>query len=160
MVSSPQLSARRATAARPAPSPRARLPRGGGRGAAAPPPPSALLSGLTRLLGGDPAERTRSQYASQVALINSFAPAVAALSDAGLRDKTAEFRARLAAGASLDALLPEAFAARGAAVAPAAPLSVSPRGPGLVLTVQNPPLCRSCAKPPTASSASARSTCS
>lgn len=34
-----------------------------------------------------------------------------ALSDSDLKDKTAKFRARLAAGEKLDALLPEAFAA-------------------------------------------------
>ena len=42
--------------------------------------------------------------------INAFEPALEALSDAQLKQKTEEFRQRLAAGESLDALLPEAFA--------------------------------------------------
>lgn len=46
----------------------------------------------------------------KVAGINAFEPALEALSDAQLKQKTEEFRQRLAAGESLDALLPEAFA--------------------------------------------------
>ncbi len=42
--------------------------------------------------------------------INSFEPAMKALSDADLQAKTNEFRARLQKGETLDALLPEAFA--------------------------------------------------
>jgi preprotein translocase subunit SecA len=42
--------------------------------------------------------------------INAMEPALQALSDDALRAKTEEFRARLAGGASLDELLPEAFA--------------------------------------------------
>ncbi len=42
--------------------------------------------------------------------INTLEPAIAALSDAGLRAKTEEFKNRLAQGEKLDALLPEAFA--------------------------------------------------
>jgi len=42
--------------------------------------------------------------------INALEPEFAALSDVALRGKTGEFRARLADGASLDSLLPEAFA--------------------------------------------------
>lgn len=42
--------------------------------------------------------------------INALEPALSALSDSELKAKTAEFRARLAAGEHLDALLPEAFA--------------------------------------------------
>ena len=44
--------------------------------------------------------------------MNSFAAACSALTDEQLRAKTDEFKARLAAGASLDSLLPEAFAVR------------------------------------------------
>ena len=42
--------------------------------------------------------------------VNSFEPATIPLSDAELREKTAEFKSRFAAGESLDELLPEAFA--------------------------------------------------
>jgi len=46
-----------------------------------------------------------------VARVGSHQDAMRALSDAELRDKTREFRERLAAGEQLDHLLPEAFAA-------------------------------------------------
>jgi len=46
-----------------------------------------------------------------VARVNGFEGAMRALSDEELRDKTREFRERLAQGASLDRLLPEAYAA-------------------------------------------------
>ena len=52
-----------------------------------------------------------SKYAPLVKKINSFEPAFQALSDEALREKTVEFRARLASGATLDDILPEAFAA-------------------------------------------------
>jgi preprotein translocase subunit SecA len=46
-----------------------------------------------------------------VALVNTFEPEVEDLSNEELRDKTQEFRRRLADGETLDDLLPEAFAA-------------------------------------------------
>jgi preprotein translocase subunit SecA len=42
--------------------------------------------------------------------VNSFEPSLSPLSDAQLKDKTAEFKSRLEAGETLDDLLPEAFA--------------------------------------------------
>ncbi len=45
-----------------------------------------------------------------VGLVNTYEPEVEELSDSELRGKSAEFRARLADGAALDDLLPEAFA--------------------------------------------------
>jgi hypothetical protein len=78
---------------------------------------AALFSGLEKLFKGDPSDKTRVKYNSQVAAINAFAPAVAALSDEQLRAKTAAFRAALAGGATLDQLLPEAFAVRRGAAA-------------------------------------------
>ena len=42
--------------------------------------------------------------------INHLRPTMATLTDDGLREKTVEFRARLEGGATLDELLPEAFA--------------------------------------------------
>jgi preprotein translocase subunit SecA len=47
---------------------------------------------------------------ARVAAINALEPQFLALSDADLRAKTEAFKARCAAGESLDALLPEAFA--------------------------------------------------
>ena len=69
-----------------------------------------MLKNLTRLIGGDPIRRQLAQYASRVAEINALEPALRQLDDAGLLAKTAEFRARLEAGESLDGLLAEAFA--------------------------------------------------
>ncbi len=51
------------------------------------------------------------RYGRIVAAINKLESGLKALSDAELAAKTAEFRQRLADGATLDALLPEAFAA-------------------------------------------------
>ncbi len=52
-------------------------------------------------------------------VVNALEPEIQALSDDELRARTGEFRARLGNGATLDDLLPEAFAAvREAAVAP------------------------------------------
>jgi preprotein translocase subunit SecA len=45
-----------------------------------------------------------------VPAINALEPAMAALSDTALQGKTAEFKAQLAAGKTLDDILPEAFA--------------------------------------------------
>jgi preprotein translocase subunit SecA len=45
-----------------------------------------------------------------VARVSALEPAVSALSDAALREKTTEFKERLARGETLDDLLPEAFA--------------------------------------------------
>ena len=50
------------------------------------------------------------RHARLVAQVGSHEKAMRALSDDELRAKTGEFRARLAAGASVDSLLPEAFA--------------------------------------------------
>ena len=55
-------------------------------------------------------DRLIKQYRRKVAVINKLEPEIKALSDEQLKAKTAEFRQRLADGASLDSLLPEAFA--------------------------------------------------
>lgn len=71
---------------------------------------SALFGGLEKLIKGDPGEKTRDKYQSTVAKINSFAPAIAELNDEQLRAKTDQFKQALANGATLDSILPEAFA--------------------------------------------------
>jgi preprotein translocase subunit SecA len=68
-----------------------------------------MLKVLTKIFGSRN-ERLLKQYARTVARINALEPEVAKLSDGALRGKTAEFRERLAEGATLDELLPEAFA--------------------------------------------------
>ncbi|MBX6392873.1 MAG: preprotein translocase subunit SecA, partial [Burkholderiales bacterium] len=50
------------------------------------------------------------KYRKTVARINALEPQISALSDAELAAKTGEFKARYAAGETLDQLLPEAFA--------------------------------------------------
>ncbi len=54
--------------------------------------------------------RRRKRLEQLVGIVNTFEPEVEELSDGELRGKTAEFRRRLEEGATLDDLLPEAFA--------------------------------------------------
>jgi preprotein translocase subunit SecA len=56
-------------------------------------------------------QRLLGTYSKNVGRINGLEPSFQALSDDELRGKTEEFRKRLAAGETLDQLLPEAFAA-------------------------------------------------
>jgi preprotein translocase subunit SecA len=69
-----------------------------------------MLSALTRLIVGSSNARTLKRYERKVAVINGLEPQFAKLNDVELKGKTAEFRDRLAKGATLDDLLPEAFA--------------------------------------------------
>src|SRR5258707_5855915 len=55
-------------------------------------------------------ERLLKQYSRVVARINALEPAMAKLPDAELREKTGELKKKHADGATLDELLPEAFA--------------------------------------------------
>ena len=64
---------------------------------------------MTRIFGSRN-ERGLRQLGRTVTKINALEPQFQALSDAELQGKTAEFRQRLASGATLDSLLPEAFA--------------------------------------------------
>ena len=65
---------------------------------------------LTRLFGSRN-DRLVKGMRKTVAEINALEPSFQALSDEALRAKTEEFKDRLAKGAKLDSLLPEAFAA-------------------------------------------------
>ena len=69
-----------------------------------------MFASLARAVFGNANDRALKGYQRRVPQINAFEPAMQALSDADLRGKTDEFRARLAQGAKLDDLLPEAFA--------------------------------------------------
>src|SRR3954468_3211478 len=69
-----------------------------------------VSDGLVRLFGNSN-ERQIRRMRPVVARINDLEPAMQACTDAELRAKTDEFRARLAAGGSLDDIPPEAFAA-------------------------------------------------
>jgi len=68
-----------------------------------------MLKVLTKIFGSRN-ERLLKQYARNVVRINALEPETAKLSDGALKGKTGEFRKRLAEGATLDELLPEAFA--------------------------------------------------
>src|SRR6056297_754012 len=65
---------------------------------------------VARKIFGTPNDRKVKATRPLVAKINALEPDFEALSDAGLIEKTEEFRKRVAGGESLDALLPEAFA--------------------------------------------------
>jgi preprotein translocase subunit SecA len=69
-----------------------------------------MLQKIVRIFGGDPNKRQVEKYSEKVDYINSLESKYEALSDEALRAHTPEFRRRLAAGETLDDILPEAFA--------------------------------------------------
>ena len=69
-----------------------------------------MISGLLKKVFGSRNDRLVRQYSNQVARINQHESALAALSDEVLGNKTAEFKARLEKGETLESLMPEAFA--------------------------------------------------
>ncbi|MEJ0017111.1 MAG: preprotein translocase subunit SecA [Acetobacteraceae bacterium] len=70
-----------------------------------------MFAAIARAVFGTSNDRSLKSYQRRVPQINALEPAMEALSDDALRHKTAEFRERLAGGATLDDVLPEAFAA-------------------------------------------------
>jgi preprotein translocase subunit SecA len=69
-----------------------------------------FVGGFAKRLFGSSNERYVRSLQPIVAKINALEPTISAMSDDELRGQTAKFRARLAAGETLDGLLPEAFA--------------------------------------------------
>ena len=69
-----------------------------------------MLNRLLTALFGSRNERLVRQLSKSVAKVNALEAALKDLDDAALQAKTAEFKARVAKGETLDALLPEAFA--------------------------------------------------
>ena len=69
-----------------------------------------MINTLLRKVVGSKNDREVKRMQRQVQQINALEPQYEALDDAALQARTGEFRARLANGESLDALLPEAFA--------------------------------------------------
>ncbi|WP_215780294.1 preprotein translocase subunit SecA [Paludibacterium sp. B53371] len=69
-----------------------------------------MISSLLKKVFGSRNERLLKQYRQVVVRINALEEGMRSLSDEALAGKTAEFRQRLAAGATVDDLLPEAFA--------------------------------------------------
>ncbi|MHC5306563.1 preprotein translocase subunit SecA [Bartonella sp. LJL80] len=68
------------------------------------------LGGLARKLFGSAHERRVKTLRPKVAEVNALEEQFQKLSDSELKQKTEEFRKRLAEGATVDSLLPEAFA--------------------------------------------------
>ena len=69
-----------------------------------------LFMGIMRKLLGTNSKREVKKITPIVDRIDALADEYKAMSDEALREKTAEFKTRLANGASLDDILPEAFA--------------------------------------------------
>jgi preprotein translocase subunit SecA len=70
-----------------------------------------MFASIARTIFGTSNDRSLKAYQRRVPQINALEPAMQALSDDALRELTVTFRQRLEAGATLDQLLPEAFAA-------------------------------------------------
>ncbi|CAN0618211.1 protein translocation ATPase [Burkholderia multivorans] len=69
-----------------------------------------MTTGFLQKIFGSRNQRLVKQYQKTVAAINALETQIEKLTDDQLRGKTDEFRQRVAAGESLDKLLPEAFA--------------------------------------------------
>jgi preprotein translocase subunit SecA len=69
-----------------------------------------MFAAIARAVFGTANDRSLKGYQRRVPQINALEPAMETLPDEALRAKTGEFRERLAGGATLDDLLPEAFA--------------------------------------------------
>ncbi|MCU0950895.1 MAG: preprotein translocase subunit SecA, partial [Burkholderiaceae bacterium] len=69
-----------------------------------------MISGFLTRIFGSRNDRLVKTYHRNVERINALEPTMSALTDEQLKAKTAEFKQRIANGASLDELLPEAFA--------------------------------------------------
>src|SRR5262249_45221454 len=74
------------------------------------PSPAPMISNLLTRVFGSRNERLLKQFSHQVREVNKLEPAIEKLSDAELRAKTDELRARVKDGATLDDVLSEAFA--------------------------------------------------
>ena len=69
-----------------------------------------MFQRLVRAILGTSNDRALKRFQARVPSINALEPTIAALSDDELRGRTETFRAQLAAGKTLDDILPEAFA--------------------------------------------------
>jgi preprotein translocase subunit SecA len=69
-----------------------------------------MIASIARAIFGSANDRSLKGYQRRVPAINALEDGMKALSDEALAARTPEFRARLADGATLDDLLPEAFA--------------------------------------------------
>src|SRR5690606_5691197 len=71
---------------------------------------SSMFGSIAKSLFGSSNDRYVASIRKIVEKINAFEPQMEALDDAALQAQTPKFRERLAAGETLDAILPEAFA--------------------------------------------------
>jgi preprotein translocase subunit SecA len=69
-----------------------------------------VFANVLKAIFGSRNDRLLKQYRKTVDLINALEPEIAKLSDEALAAKTPELKARVAAGTSLEEILPEAFA--------------------------------------------------
>ncbi|MGY8773942.1 MULTISPECIES: preprotein translocase subunit SecA [Spongiibacter] len=69
-----------------------------------------MITAVVKKIFGSKNDRELKRMRKVVARINALEESLTALDDAALRSKTEEFRQRLAAGETLDQILPEAFA--------------------------------------------------
>ncbi len=69
-----------------------------------------MVTGILKKIFGSRNDRLLKQYQRNVGAINAFEAEMKQLSDEALRARTAAFRQRVADGAKLDDLIPEAFA--------------------------------------------------
>jgi preprotein translocase subunit SecA len=69
-----------------------------------------MLTSLVKKIFGSKNDRELKRMGKQVKLINALEDEISSLSDTDLQAKTHEFKERLAAGATLDDILNEAFA--------------------------------------------------
>ncbi len=69
-----------------------------------------MFTGLLKKIFGSRNERLLRQYSATVRTINAFEAEISKLPDSELQAKTVQFKARFAAGETLDRMLPEAFA--------------------------------------------------
>ena len=69
-----------------------------------------MISNILTRIFGSRNERLLKQYSQAVADINTLEPTIAALPDEAFKEKTAELKKRVADGATLEEVLPEAFA--------------------------------------------------
>ncbi len=69
-----------------------------------------MISNVLKSIFGSRNDRLLKQYRATAQSINQLEAGIAKLSDDGLRQKTEDFKQRVANGETLDAILPEAFA--------------------------------------------------
>src|SRR5258708_65856 len=69
-----------------------------------------MISRIIAKIIGTNNERQIKRMHPIVEQINAFEPSISALSDEQLKQKTTDFKVQVAAGKSLDSILPEAFA--------------------------------------------------